>query len=124
LRPLLPTLASNAQQRLADDPRHARHMKAVAHVRDIAQRTEVPLEYAARRSQFAAESELRRAEDDASPEAAPSVPERDAAASDLVLDAALQVLAELTDMQGGLGIRPGADGAIEVQDWLRRIFAP
>lgn len=125
LRPLLPTLASNAQQRLAADPRYARHMHAVAHVRAIAQRTSVPLEYGERRSQFAAEQELRRVEEDAmQEEEAPPAPERGEAAPDLVLDAALQVLAELTDMQGGLGILPGADQAIEVQDWLRRIFAP
>jgi carboxyl-terminal processing protease len=143
MRPLIPQLAGNAAERLAANPRYARHLKTLEHVREISRRTTLPLKRTERLAQFAAEREMRRLleeEDaeaveeetegeeegeegeerkDAAPGARPAPAKRD-----LVLDEALRVLADLCDMQRGTAILPERDLPFEVHEWLRRIFTP
>ncbi|MDD5704858.1 MAG: carboxy terminal-processing peptidase [Kiritimatiellae bacterium] len=124
LKPLLPALVSNCQQRLATDARYANHLRTVEHVRAVSQRTTLPLERNARLQQFAAERALRQAELEEEDGGEPAAPGKAADDSDPVLDAALRVLADLADMQQGVSIQPGSDQPVEVQEWLRRIFTP
>ena len=131
LTPLIPRLGTNAQARLAADERYQRHLRTVEHVRDISQKTTLPLDYATRFRQYAAEREIQRAQeaDDDGEEApespAPSRRRRQADQDDVVLDAALRILADLTDLQQGVAIDPARDkNTLDAQEWLRRIFQP
>ncbi len=130
LQPFVPTLTSNLQARLAVDERYQRHLRTVEHVRDISQRTTVPLDYATRFRQYAAEREMQRAEEGEDEESPDSLPlprndRRRAPEDDVILDAALRVLADLTDLQQGVAIDPALDkNVLDAQDWLRRIFQP
>ena len=131
LTPLIPRLGTNAQARLAADERYQRHLRTVEHVRDISQKTTLPLDYATRFRQYAAEREIQRAQEadedgEEAPESpAPSRRRRQADQDDVVLDAALRVLADLTDLQQGVAIDPARDkNTLDAQEWLRRIFQP
>ena len=133
LKPLLPLLTSNAQARLAADARYQRHLRTVEHVRDVSQRTTLPLDYATRFRLYAAEREIQRAqeadEDGEEPLESPAPArrrrQRQADEDDVILDAALRVLTDLADLQGGAAIDPALDkNTLDAQEWLRRIFQP
>ena len=132
LKPLIPILTTKAQARLAADERYQRHLRTVAHVRDVTRKTEVPLAFGERYQQYAAEREIQRArevddngEEEELQTPAPSRRRRQADQDDVILDAALQVLAELTDLQQGVAIDPAHDkNTLDAQEWLRRIFQP
>ena len=112
--------------------RYQRHLRTVAHVRDVTRKTEVPLAFGERYQQYAAEREFQRArevddngEEEELQTPAPSRRRRQADQDDVILDAALQVLAELTDLQQGVAIDPAHDkNTLDAQEWLRRIFQP
>lgn len=130
LRPLIPVLATNMHARLAIDEDYQRHRRTIEHVRQINERRELPLDAATRYRLYAAEREIQRAEGDEHDAAGPengvpgeSPPEEKL--DDVVLDAALHVLADLVDLQGGVAINPALDNnTLGAQDWLRRLFQP
>jgi carboxyl-terminal processing protease len=130
LKPLIPILASNAQARLAGELRYVKHLRTVEHVHAISQKTTLPLDYATRFQQYAAEREMQNAEQDAATEddevaPAPGRRKRNDNKDDVILNAALDVLADLVDLQGGVAIDPARDkNTLDAQDWLRRIFQP
>ncbi len=130
LDPLIPILSSNILASLAIDERYRNHLRHVEHVREVSRRESLPLRKSARMAQFAAEDALRRANGLDDPTTEPLAPEGDengddsSDQDDLVLDAALRVLAHLADLQRGEAVHPSHEQSIEVQDWLRRIFVP
>ncbi len=132
LKPLIPVLASNAQARLSEDGRYQRHLRTVEHVRVVSQKTALPLDYATRYRQYAAEREIQRTQEDGADgeeeqeSPAPSRRRRNGVDDDdVVLDAALRVLSDLADLQHGAAIDAAMDrNALDAQDWLRRIFQP
>jgi carboxyl-terminal processing protease len=130
LKPLLPILSTNAQARLAVNARYQQHLRTVEHVRMVSQKSVLPLDYATRFQQYAAEREIQRAEHEednaeALSETVPSRRKRVSDKDDVILDAALHVLGDLVDLQGGVAIDLALDkNTLDAQDWLRRIFQP
>lgn len=127
LAKLIPTLRANAMDRLVKDPEYQKHLKMVEHVRDISERTSVPLCYKDRYALFEAEDKLNRAEgvdDEAEDEgAAGKEGEKepdDGIGNDIVLRASLDILADLVNMQGDTGIAAPSD--VDPSDWLFKFF--
>lgn len=133
IQPFVPTLASNLQARLATDERYQRHLRSVNHVREARDKTSLPLDYETRYREYAAERALQQAEaaaegDDAAeeePTAGRRRRDRKQREDDVILDATLQLLSDLVDLQGPNAIDSSLDrNALDAQYWLRRIFAP
>ena len=146
---LIPGLREKSAARLADNEEWQRHLKRVEHVREITDRTTLPLCYEKRMALMRAdaeydldsESELlgeeEEGEDDgvADPEdpasdanlpqpldgvADPEDSQDDGIGKDIVLREAFNILSDLCDAQGEKGISPSQDQ--DVSDWLYRLF--
>ena len=125
LAKLIPTLREKAMERLANDAEYQKHLRVVEHVRDVSERTSVPLCYKDRYALFEAEDKLNKAEglDDEDESAEPKKEEKDpddGIGSDIVLRASLDILADLVDMQGDSGIAAPSD--VDPSDWLFKFF--
>jgi carboxyl-terminal processing protease len=129
LAPLLADIRSNAMARLANNAEYQQHLRVVEHVRDINERTSVPLLYSERYDMYAAERKLYEDEglDDIDEEDgssnAPADGEEtpdDGIGKDIVLRASLDVLADLVDRQGQTGITIQTDS--DPSDWLLNLF--
>ena len=128
--PILAEVRSNALERLAADAEYQQHLRVVEHVREINERTSVPLLYKERYDMYAAERKLYEDEglddideEDGSLNAASEDEEEepdDGIGKDIVLRASLDVLADLVDRQGQTGIRVQPD--TDPSDWLLNLF--
>ena len=146
---LIPGLREKSAARLADNEEWQRHLKRVEHVREITDRTTLPLCYEKRMALMRAdaeydldsESDLLDEEEDgeddgvADPEdpasdanlpqpldgvADPEDSQDDGIGKDIVLREAFNILSDLCDAQGEKGISPSQDQ--DVSDWLYRLF--
>lgn len=125
----IPTLRTNAMERLANDAEYQKHLRIVEHVRDVSERTSVPLCYKDRYELFEAEDKLNKAEgleseddgedDDSAEEKQKKEPE-DGIGKDIVLRATVDILKDLVDIQGETGISASADE--DPSDWLFKFF--
>ena len=139
---LIPGLAENSRKRLADDPKWAAHMKKVEHIKEVGQRTTVPLDYARRYALLKADDEfgvdadigdegIDEDEDDepeddgksdgADGEAKGGEKADDGIGDDIVLREAFNILSDLVDAQGGDEAMP-VQKSSEQSDWIRRFF--
>ena len=103
----IPRLRELSAARLKDDARYLRHTANVAGMREISERTDVPLEREARKAMMRADRELRELDaaeaddEDEETEAAPSRRKRNQKPDDdVVLDEAFRVLADLVRLTG------------------------
>lgn len=122
IKPIISKLATNAFARLAGDKEYQDHLELVDHVKEISERTSVPLSYAARYKLFAAEQEMDKADDLAEEEEGDGdkAAEADWTEGDVVLRATLDILADLVDIQGASGI--SASDELVPPDWLFKLF--
>lgn len=128
--PVLAEVRSNALERLAANAEYQQHLRVVEHVREINERTSVPLLYSERYDMYAAERKLYEDEglddidDEDGSSNAPAEDEGDEAddgiGKDIVLRASLDVLADLVDRQGQTGITIQSDS--DPSDWLLNLF--
>ena len=125
---LLPTLRTNAQERLAANAEYQHHMRTVEYVRESRERTSVPLCYRDRYELFAKESKIFKEEgldniEEGEGESNAPVEEEepdDGIGKDIVLRASLDILRDLVDLQGDTGI--AAPPEENPADWLFKIF--
>ena len=127
IKPIVAKLATNAFARLATDQEYQDHLKIVNHVKEISERTSVPLSYASRYKLFAEEQEMDKEDalEDDEEEGGEEREEETAEAddwvkNDVVLRASLDILADLVDIQGQSGI--SASDELVPPDWLFRLF--
>jgi carboxyl-terminal processing protease len=128
LHRLLPTLRTNAQERLAANAEYQHHMRTVEYVRESRERTSVPLCYRDRYELFAKESKIFKEEglddiEEGEGESNAPVEEEepdDGIGKDIVLRASLDILRDLVDLQGDTGI--AAPPEENPADWLFKIF--
>lgn len=111
----VPQLKERSAKRLADNARYVRYCTLVRHVQEVNEKKEVPLEFNARRKLMKAENEMRKLEDD----------EQDASKAegkedDVVLDEALNILADLVTLTGGADIPMETEGDLRTR--MMRIF--
>lgn len=111
----VPELRSLSATRLADNARYARYCTLVRHVKELTERTEVPLEYGERRKLMQAEREIRKLEDEEE-----CVAEGDKERDDVVLDESLHILSDLIDATGGADIPLETEGDLRTR--MMRIF--
>ena len=102
----VPELKRLAEERLASDERYQRHLAHVKGMKELGDREEVPLEYAARKAQMAADRELREQDDEdgeGEDEDRPAKRRKrnERAKDDVVLDAAFDVLSDLIRLNRG-----------------------
>ena len=146
---LIPGLREKSAARLADNEEWQRHLKRVEHVREITDRTTLPLCYEKRMALMRADAEYdldsesdlldeeEEGEDDGVVDPAdpasdanlpqpldgvadPADPQDDGIGKDIVLREAFNILSDLCDAQGEKGISPSQDQ--DVSDWLYRLF--
>ena len=111
----MPQLKAFSAQRLADNSRYARYCTLVRHVQELNEKTEVPLEWEARRAMMRAEREMRKIEDEAS-----DASEQEEWEDDVVLDEAMHILADLVALSGGGEIPMETEGDLRTR--MMRIF--
>lgn len=124
LGPIVPGLASNAFARLADDKEYREHLEKVGRMKELSERTSQPLDYATRYRLFEEDKDAGGDDDDDDGDGAGGgdgpPPDGDWTRGDVVLRAALDILADLVDAQGDSGIAD--DGEPVPPDWLLRLF--
>ena len=119
----IPKLREQSAERLARNPKYTRYCTLVRHVREVSQRTEMPLEINARRQLMKAEEEMRKLEEMEDEEGTVSARARKAREEDnVVLDEALNILADLVGMMGNKDLPMETEG--DLLERMRRIFAP
>ena len=112
----VPTLRSLSSERVAKDERYKKHVANVQGMKEISDREDVSLEYAARKKQMAADRELRELdEDDEDDEDAEAAKKRrkkrnERQKDDIVLDESFRILHDLIRLNGG-------DEVPEVKSW-------
>ena len=110
------TLQSLSSERVAKDERYKKHVANVQGMKEISDREDVSLEYAARKRQMAADRELRELdEDDEDDEDAEAAKKRrkkrnERQKDDIVLDESFRILHDLIRLNGG-------DEVPEVKSW-------
>ena len=104
----VPALKQLSEDRLRDDERYRKHLDNVKGMKEMGDRLEVSLEYAARRKQMAADRELRELDDeedeDDDDETAAKKRRRkrnDRGKDDVVLDESFRILHDLIRLNGG-----------------------
>ncbi len=125
----LPTIRTNALERLARNEDFQHHMRIVDYVRTSSERTSVPLRYRDRYELYATENKIFKDEglDDLeegegetnAPTEGEDMPD-DGIGKDIVLRAALDILRDLVDLQGSTGISAPSDA--DSSDWLFNFF--
>lgn len=111
----VPQLKERSAKRLAANSRYVRYCTMARHVKELSDRTEVPLEMNARRKLMKAENEMRKLEDEEDAAA-----DKKGAEDDVVLDEALNILSDLVDLSGGGEIPMESEGDLRTQ--MLRIF--
>lgn len=111
----VPALKEKSASRLAANERYKRYCALVRHVKEVNAKNEVPLEINARRMLIKAESEMRKIED-----AEEDGGRKDGAEDDVVLDEALNILADLVGISGGADIPMETEGDLRTR--MMRIF--
>lgn len=102
----VPALKKLSADRLKDDPRYIRHLSNVKGMKEIGDREDVSLEFAARKRQMAADRELRELdeeldEDDEDESSSKKRRKRnERAKDDVVLDEAFRILSDLIRLNG------------------------
>ena len=92
-------LSRNAEKRLAENDKYQRHLRNIEEIRKVAQRKEVPLDYATRKEMMLADEKLHQ--DDDNKEEPPSRKRRKKKDSkDVVLSTAFDILADLVRLNG------------------------
>ena len=118
----VPKLREKSAERLAVNPKYTRYCTLVRHVREINQRTEVPLEINARRQMMQAEEAMRKLqdaeEDDALSASARAKKAREE--DSVVLDEAVNILADLVEITGRKELPMETEGALD--QWRRRLL--
>ncbi len=125
---IIPTLRTNAAERLAGNAEYQHHLRTVNYVRESRERTSVPLCYRDRYELHATESRIFKEEgldDIEEGEGESNVPVEEEApddgiGKDIVLRAALDILRDLVDLQGTTGIAAPSDA--DPSDWLFKFF--
>jgi carboxyl-terminal processing protease len=103
----IPALGRLSAERLEKNERYIRHLANVRGMKEIGEREEVPLEFAARRRQMAADreyreiDELEKEEDDESEDKPRRRRRNERRDDDVVLDEAFRILGDLIRMNGG-----------------------
>lgn len=125
---VLPMLAEKSAQRLENNAEWKKHMKLVDHWREVSERTSVSLSYGKRWAlvkeddafgdmgedeEYSEEGE--ETEEEKNPEE-----EDDGIGEDIVLREAINILADLVDVQGKNAISERTQG--NAQDWVHRLF--
>jgi len=123
---LVTGLKAKSDARLADNHEWAKHMRRVERVREITSRTSLPLSYDKRiellkaDSEFDLDPDLEDESEAESDDASESEEPEDGIGDDIVLREAFNVLADLCDIQCGLGLSPSQNQ--DVSDWIYRFF--
>jgi carboxyl-terminal processing protease len=115
LEKFLPTLKEKSASRLAKNERYKRYCTLVRHVKEVRAKEDVPLEINARRALIEAEKEMRKIEGDEAEEGSQNGRE-----DDVVLDEALNILADLIDISGGGDLPMETEGDLRTR--MMRIF--
>ena len=113
----LPQLKEKSAERLAKNPRYAKHSRLVEHLREVSRQVEVPLEMNARRAMMQAENEMRKLED-AEEEGELNKPTPDE--EDVVLGESLNILSDWVDVSGGGEVPMETEGDLRTR--MMRIF--
>ncbi|MEI8241662.1 MAG: carboxy terminal-processing peptidase [bacterium] len=92
----LPALRSRSAERLSKSPRYASYCKLVQHLRELNERTSVPLEKKARLQLAATEREIQKLQNEEVKVADEKGPKED-----LMMDESLRILADLIEVSGG-----------------------
>ncbi len=111
----VPALKKKSASRLADNERYKRYCALVRHVKDINAKKEISLEINARRTLIQAESEMRKIED-----AEDEGQRENGTEDDVVLNEALNILADLVEISGGADIPMETEGDLRTR--MMRIF--
>ena len=105
---LLPTLAERSRVRTAKNEKYLKHLENVRGMKELSDRTEVSLEYAARKAQMTADRELRELdnEEDENDDEETAAEKRrrkrnERQKNDVVLDEAFKVLSDIIELKGG-----------------------
>ena len=93
----LPALRSRSAERLAKSPRYASYCRLVQHLRELNERTSVPLEKKARLQMAAAEREIAKLQSEELKVADETSPKED-----VILDESLHVLSDLVEVSGSV----------------------
>jgi len=108
-------IRARAAQRLAGNSRYRTYCRLVQHVREMSERTVVPLEIGARRALAAAERELRKLQEEE------EKAERADAGEDLILREALAILSDAVDVSGGAEV-PQEASTGDLRSLMLRVF--
>ncbi|MBP5319430.1 MAG: carboxy terminal-processing peptidase [Kiritimatiellae bacterium] len=113
----LPKLKELSAERLAHNPRYAKHCRSARHLKELNERTEVPLAYEARRKLMQAENEMRKMEEEEE-----LGKKKDALSDedDVVLMEALNILSDWVSEAGGGEIPIETEGDLRTR--MMRIF--
>lgn len=124
---LIPSLREKSKARLTGNADWAKYMEKVEHIRDVGERTTVPLDYARRYQLLKEDSEAGvDDEDDESEDEKKDDEKKDGDAADdgigddIVLRETFNILGDLVDAQGDSGISTSQDA--DVSDWIYRFF--
>ncbi|MBP5226656.1 MAG: carboxy terminal-processing peptidase [Kiritimatiellae bacterium] len=112
----LPKLKERSAERLANNPRYAKHCRTARHLKELSERTEVPLEYEARRKLMQAENEMRKMEEEEEGGKSKTPSDED----DVVLIEALNILSDWVTESGGGDIPIETEGDLRTR--MMRIF--
>jgi carboxyl-terminal processing protease len=93
----LPTLRAKSAERLSKNPRYGSYCRLVQHLRELNERTSVPLEKKARMQMAAAEREIQKLQSEEV-----KVAQETGAKDDVIMDEALHILSDLIDVSGGV----------------------
>lgn len=126
---LLPSLRKKSEARLASNEEWKKHKSRVEHVKEIANRTTLPLSYEKRMDMLRADAEFDvesetdlfdEPVDDEDDSQKKSEDSEDGIGRDIVLREAFNILADLSEAQEGKGISASQDS--DVSDWIYRLF--
>lgn len=111
----VPRLKEQSAKRLSANSRYTRYCSLVRHIQAVNEQTEVSLEMNARRKIMKAENEMRKLEDEETETAKKNGDEED-----VVLDEALNILADMVDLSGGADLPMETEGDLRTR--MMRIF--
>ncbi len=112
---VVPELKARSAKRLAANPRYTRYCALSRHIQELNRQQTVPLELQARRAIMKAESEMRKLEEEESAAA-----RKEGDEDDVVLDEALNILADLVGQMGNGDLPMETEGDLRTR--FMRIF--
>lgn len=102
MKPWVIAVKERVAERLAKSERYVSYSRLVQHIREMTQKTDVPLEYNARREVAQTEREMRKLQE--SVEGGGEAETKDGKKDDLILEEALLALSDLIDVSEGAEI--------------------